>query len=206
MSSSPARLFVIAAPSGAGKTTLVKSLLQRNPRLRFSVSFTTREKRNTEVEGRDYFFVDEAHFLQLKKAGELLESALVFGNHYGTGRQQVERHLAQGNHVILEIDWQGARQVRESMPECVSIFILPPSREELERRLRDRRTDSDSVIARRLDEARGDMTHWDEFDFVIVNDELDTAVSELEAIVGGRGEACATANPVLRKKLEQILV
>jgi guanylate kinase len=206
MSSSPARLFVIAAPSGAGKTTLVKSLLQRNPGLKFSVSYTTREKRNTEVEGRDYFFVDEARFLQLREDGELLESALVFGNHYGTGRKQVEQHLKKGNHVILEIDWQGARQVRESMPECVSIFILPPSAEELERRLRDRRTDSDPVIARRLDEAQGDMTHWDEFDFVIVNDELETAVGELEAIVDGRGDACSTADPALRQRLEQMLV
>ena len=206
MSSSPARLFVIAAPSGAGKTTLVKKLLERSPGLEFSISYTTRQKRKTEVEGRDYFFVDEARFMQLKEAGELLESALVFGNHYGTGRTQVERHLANGKHVILEIDWQGAQQVRESMPECVSIFILPPSREELERRLRDRRTDSDSVIARRLDEARGDMTHWDEFDFVIINDDLDAAVSDLEAIVDGRGDACSTATPALRQKLEQMLV
>lgn len=205
MSSSPARLFVIAAPSGAGKTTLVKELLERNPGLEFSVSYTTREKRNTEVEGRDYLFVDEARFLKLKQDGELLESALVFGNHYGTGRTQVERHLENGQHVILEIDWQGARQVRESMPDCISIFILPPSRAELERRLRHRRTDSDEVIARRLDEARGDMTHWDEFDFVIVNDELEQAVGQLEAIVRGRGEACSTANPALRQKLEQML-
>jgi guanylate kinase len=206
MSSSPARLFVIAAPSGAGKTTLVKSLLQRNPGLQFSVSYTTRKKRKTETEGRDYFFVDEPHFLQLREDGELLESALVFGNHYGTGRKQVEQHLVRGDHVILEIDWQGARQVRESMPECVSIFVLPPSRGELERRLRDRRTDSDTVIARRLDEARGDMTHWDEFDFVIINDDVETAVSELEAIVDGRGDACSTANPALRQRLEQMLV
>jgi guanylate kinase len=206
MSSSPARLFVIAAPSGAGKTTLVKSLLERNPELEFSVSFTTREKRVTEVEGRDYFFVDEARFHELQEQGELLESALVFGNHYGTGRGQVEEHLANGRHVILEIDWQGARQVRESMPDCVSIFILPPSREELERRLRDRRTDSDEVIARRLEEASSDMTHWDEFDFVIINDDLQRAVGQLEAVVRGHGEACSTGDPGLRQKLEQMLV
>lgn len=206
MSSSPARLFVIAAPSGAGKTTLVKSLLERNPELEFSVSYTTREKRVTEVEGRDYFFVDEARFHELQEQGELLESALVFGNHYGTGRGKVEEHLANGRHVILEIDWQGARQVRESMPDCVSIFILPPSRAELERRLRDRRTDSDEVIARRLEEASGDMTHWDEFDFVIINDDLQQAVGQLEAVVDGQGEACSTTNPGLRQKLEQMLV
>jgi guanylate kinase len=206
MSNSPARLFVIAAPSGAGKTTLVKLLLERNSGLEFSVSYTTREKRNTEVEGRDYFFVDEERFLQLKAEGELLESAEVFGNYYGTGRGQVLKHLDRGKHVILEIDWQGTRQVRESMPECVSIFILPPSRPELERRLRDRGTDSDEVIARRLEEARGDMTHWDEFDFIIINDELDTAVGELEAILHGQGDASSSSNPELQKNLEQVLV
>ncbi len=205
MSNSRARLYVIAAPSGAGKTTLVKQLLKRNPDLEFSVSFTTRKQRKTEVEGRDYFFVDEARFLELKERGELLESALVFGNHYGTGRRQVEEHLENGRHVILEIDWQGARQVHDAMPDCISVFILPPSREELERRLRYRRTDSDDVIRRRLNEASGDMTHWNEFDFVIVNDDLETAVAELEAIVAGHGDACSTDNPGLRQRLEQML-
>lgn len=205
MSSEPASLFVIAAPSGAGKTTLVKALLDRNPGLEFSVSYTTREKRKAEVEGRDYFFVDESEFLRLRDEGELLESALVFGHRYGTGRGQVQRHLDQGKHVILEIDWQGARQVRESMPDCITIFILPPSRAELERRLRDRRTDSEEVIARRLSEARGDMTHWDEFDFVIVNDDLDTAVAELEAIVEGKGGDNATGNPGMRKRIAAIV-
>lgn len=205
MSSSPATLYVIAAPSGAGKTTLVRLLLDRNPRLKFSVSYTTREKREAEVDGRDYFFVDEERFLQLKEAGELLESALVFGNYYGTGRTRVEQQLEKGSHVILEIDWQGARQVRESVPGCVSIFILPPARPELERRLRDRRTDSDEVIARRLQEAHGDMSHWDEFEFVIINDELDTAVGELEAILHGDGAANRSSRPELRQKLEEIL-
>ncbi len=206
MSSSPATLYVIAAPSGAGKTTLVRSLLDRNPGLRFSVSYTTREKRDTEVDGHDYFFVDEERFLQLKEAGELLESANVFGNYYGTGRTRVEQQLEKGNHVILEIDWQGARQVRESVPDCVTIFILPPARQELERRLRDRRTDSDEVIARRLQEAHGDMSHWDEFEFVIINDELDAAVGELEAILHGDGAANRSSRPELRQKLEEILV
>jgi guanylate kinase len=206
MSSNPAKLFVIAAPSGAGKTTLVKSLLERNPGLEFSVSYTTREQRKTEIDGRDYFFVDEERFLQLKEEDELLESALVFGNYYGTGRTQVQQHLARGKHVILEIDWQGARQVRESMPDCVSIFILPPARPELERRLRTRGTDSDEVIARRLQEARGDMTHWDEFDFVIINDNVDIAVGELEAILHGEGAANRSGDPELQQKLEKILV
>ena len=205
MSSSPARLFVIAAPSGAGKTTLVKSLLVRNPGLRFSVSYTTREQRKTEIDGCDYFFVNEERFLQLKSEKARLESALVFGNYYGTGHAQVHEHLAKGNHVILEIDWQGARQVRESMPDCVSIFILPPSQSELERRLRDRRTDSDEVIAHRLQEARGDMSHCDEFEFVIINDELDTAVGELEAILHGGGAANRRGDPELQQKLEKIL-
>lgn len=205
MSSSPATLYVIAAPSGAGKTTLVRFLLDRNPDFKFSVSYTTREKREAEVDGRDYFFVDEKRFLQLKEAGQLLESALVFGNYYGTGRTQVEQQLEKGNHVILEIDWQGARQVRESVPGCVSIFILPPSRPELERRLRDRRTDSDEVIAHRLQEAHGDMSHWDEFEFVIINDELVTAVGELEAILHGEGAANRSGDPELQQKLEKIL-
>ena len=206
MSSSSAKLFVIAAPSGAGKTTLVKALLERNPGLEFSVSYTTREQRKTEIEGRDYFFVGEKHFLQLREDGELLESALVFGNYYGTGHTQVQQHLEKGSHVILEIDWQGAQQVRESMPGCVSIFILPPTRPDLEQRLRDRRTDSDEVIARRLQEAHGDMTHWDEFDFVIINDDLDTAVGELEAVLQGEGAANRSDEPALQKKLKKILV
>jgi guanylate kinase len=205
MSSNPANLFVIAAPSGAGKTTLVKRLLERNPGLEFSVSYTTRKQRTTEIDGRDYFFVDEKRFLQLQEDGELLESALVFGNHYGTGRSQVEQRLAKGKHVILEIDWQGAQQVRESMPGCVSIFILPPSRPELERRLRDRGTDSDGVIERRLQEAHGDMTHWAEFDFVIINDDLDSAVGELEAILHGAGAANRSSDPDLQRTLRSIV-
>ena len=206
MSNSTANLFVIAAPSGAGKTTLVRNLLKRNPGLEFSVSYTTREKRKTEVDGRDYFFVDKDHFLQLQETGELIESADVFGNFYGTGRNQVQQHLEKGSHVILEIDWQGARQVRESMPGCISIFILPPSPPELERRLRDRRTDSDEVIASRLKEARGDMSHWEEFDFVIINDDLDTAVGELEAILLGDGAANHSNDPQLQEMLKKMLV
>ncbi len=206
MSSSPANLFVIAAPSGAGKTTLVKALVERNPAVKFSVSYTTRQQRKNEVDGRDYFFVDEARFGELKAQDELLESAMVFDNHYATSRSQVEQHLAAGNHVILEIDWQGARQVRESMPHCITVFILPPSRLELERRLRDRRTDSNEVIARRLQDALSDMSHWDEFDFVIINDDLDTAVGELEAVLRGQADANRSSNPELQHKLQKILV
>ncbi len=176
---SAARLFVIAAPSGAGKTTLVKALVERDDSLRFSISYTTRQRRKTEEHGVDYLFVGVDEFKRLKSEGELLESALVFDNHYGTSRAQVEEHLAGGHSVILEIDWQGARQVRESMPECVTIFILPPSLAELERRLRDRKTDSDEVIARRLRDALSDMGHWDEFDHVIINEDLGRAVFEV---------------------------
>ena len=199
-------LFVIAAPSGAGKTTLVKALVEGNPDLRFSISYTTRAKRKTEEHGRDYFFVTKDEFLKLEQQGELLESAVVFDNLYGTSRSQVEKHLAGGDHVILEIDWQGAQQVRASMPGCVSIFILPPSRAELEKRLRGRRTDSDAVIARRLADAVGDMSHWEEFDYVIVNDELEVAVDELEAILEGNGEENLTSNPKIRARIENMMV
>ncbi len=180
---SKARLYVIAAPSGAGKTTLVKALIKDSPDLRFSISYTTRKQRSNEADGVDYLFVAEDEFFALRESGALLESAEVFDNHYGTSREQVENHLASGHNVILEIDWQGARQVRESMPECITIFILPPSVEELERRLRDRQTDTADVIERRLRDATSDMEHRDEFEHVIINDDLKQAVAELEAII-----------------------
>ncbi len=199
------RLFVLAAPSGAGKTTLVHALTRNNPELRFSISYTTRPQRRNEANGVDYLFVDEAEFLTLERDGKLLESAVVFDNHYGTSREQVEQHLAEGNNVILEIDWQGARQVRESMPASKSVFILPPSRRELERRLRDRRTDSAEVIERRLRDALSDMSHWQEFDYAIVNDDLDRAVADLEAVLAGRGRDHATDDPALRSRIAEIV-
>ncbi len=205
MARSNAKLFVIAAPSGAGKTTIVKALVARNPALRFSISYTTRRKRRTEVDGVDYLFVDVVEFERLKKEGELLEYAEVFDNFYATSRSQVEKHLDEGQNVVLEIDWQGARQVRASMPECISIFILPPSLEELERRLRDRRTDSPEVIERRLRDAQDDMSHWDEFDYVIINDKLEQAVSDLESVLAGSGEACARTNVALRRVVSRII-
>jgi guanylate kinase len=200
-----ARLFVIAAPSGAGKTTLVKALTTRHPELRFSISYTTRRKRRNEAHGVDYLFVDDHEFARLRNEGEMLESATVFDNLYATSRKQVEQHLSAGNPVILEIDWQGAAQVRESMPECVSIFILPPSLQELERRLRDRRTDSDETIERRLGDARNDMSHWDEFDYVVINDDLDQAVEDLETVFADAGDAHATSNNALRARISHIL-
>lgn len=181
------KLFVIAAPSGAGKTSLVRALMKRRPELRFSISYTTRTKRPTEQDGRDYFFIDKPSFERMIAQGEFLEHAPVFDNFYGTSRAQVEQLLAAGNNVLLEIDWQGAQQIRRAMPECESIFILPPSRAELERRLRDRATDSDEVIARRLRDSMADMSHWNEFDYVVINDDFERATADLESIVSGRG-------------------
>jgi guanylate kinase len=178
-------LFVIAAPSGAGKTTLVKAVVARDPSLRVSISHTTRKQREQEVPGRDYNFVTVDEFRRLKNAGEFLENAQVFDNFYGTGRAQVEALRNAGHDVILEIDWQGARQVRAAQPDCKSVFILPPSRHELETRLRNRKTDSDAVIERRLRDSIADMSHFAEFDRVIVNDEFESAVRQLLEILRG---------------------
>jgi guanylate kinase len=205
MTRQPARLFVIAAPSGAGKTTLVKALTTRNPDLRFSISYTTRPQRRNEAHGVDYLFVDKEAFDRLRSADALLESAEVFDNCYGTSRQQVEEHLTAGNNVILEIDWQGAQQVREAMPECITVFILPPSREELERRLRNRGTDSDEVIERRLRDSLSDMSHWSEFDYVIFNDDLDEAVADLEAVLAGTNDHSSATNPDVRVAVDEII-
>jgi guanylate kinase len=183
------RLFVIAAPSGAGKTSLVRALMAREPGLRFSISYTTRPQRPTETHGRDYFFVSQDDFTTMAGRGEFLEHARVFENHYGTARAQVEASLAAGQDLILEIDWQGAQQIRRALPDCHSVFILPPSRQELERRLRGRGTDAEDVIQRRLQDAATDMTHWQEFDYVVVNDDFERALGELQDIVRGRGEA-----------------
>ncbi len=199
-----ASLFVIAAPSGAGKTTLVRRLMENHPQLRFSISYTTRKKRSNETDGVDYRFVDKDEFERLGASGELLESATVFDNLYATSRSQVEAHLAAGHPVILEIDWQGARQVRQSMPECVTIFIVPPAISELKRRLLSRSTDSPEVIARRLQDARSDLTHWDEFDFVVINDDLEQASLDLEDILAGRGQRLATADPALGAQIARI--
>jgi len=199
-----ASLFVLAAPSGAGKTTLVHALVARHPEIRFSISYTTRPQRRNEADGVDYLFVNKESFESLREQGEMLESATVFDNLYGTSRKQVENHLCDGHDVILEIDWQGARQVRESMPDCISIFILPPTLAELERRLRDRRTDSEEVIDRRLRDAISDMSHWSEFSYVIINDDLDQAVADIEAVLAGEGEASATSNPALQAAVNAI--
>jgi guanylate kinase len=200
-----AKLFVFAAPSGAGKTTLVHAVVTKRPELRFSISYTTRKPRRNEADGVDYLFVTEDEFMRLRDQGEMLEYAKVFDNYYATSRSQVEKHLADNRNVILEIDWQGAQQVRKSMPECVTIFILPPSVEELERRLRDRRTDSAEVIERRLRDALSDMSHWTEFDHVIINDDLNQAIADLEDVLDGEGDASATSNVALRRAVARII-
>jgi guanylate kinase len=199
------RLFVVAAPSGAGKTSLVKALLERKPELRLSISHTTRKIRPTEQDGREYYFVTVPEFKARADQGEFLEFAQVFDNYYGTGRAPVEAQLDAGRSVILEIDWQGARQVRKSMPGASTIFILPPSRRALEERLRKRGTDSDEVIARRLRDAVGDMSHWREFDYVVVNDDFERAAADLVSIVSGNGESLRTQRTGLQPLLKDLL-
>jgi guanylate kinase len=199
------RLYVIAAPSGAGKTSLVAKLLERKPQLRLSISHTTRKKRPTEEEGREYYFVSVPEFLDLEKKGAFLEHARVFDNFYATGRATVERFLDAGQDVILEIDWQGARQVREAMPDAQTIFILPPSRQSLEKRLRSRNTDSEEVIQRRLRDSVHDISHWKEFDYVVVNDHFERAVSDLIAIVERGGDHLRRDRADLKALLTRLL-
>lgn len=200
----PARLILLSAPSGAGKTTLVRALLEREPNLRFSISYTTRRQRPAERDGRDYFFVTEKEFRAMIDAGEFLEYARVFDNWYGTGRSHVQSLLDAGHSVLLEIDWQGARQIRAALERVCSVFILPPSVAELERRLTGRGSDSAAVIARRLRDALADISHWDEFDYAIVNDDVDLAADELQRIVRGRPVTCATDNPALLERVRAI--
>jgi guanylate kinase len=202
-------LHVLSAPSGAGKTSLVKALLAARPELAVSVSHTTRTPRPHEVDGRDYYFVSTAEFERLVAAGAFLEHARVFDNQYGTGREQVDAKLAAGHNVLLEIDWQGARQIRTRAPDCVSIFILPPSSAALVDRLRARKTDSDAVIARRLADAATDMSHCLEFDFAVVNDSFDQSVAELLTIIdarpGQRPAALAANRPGLKPLLQSLV-
>ena len=218
MASTPStrgKLFVVAAPSGAGKTSLVMALLARMPRLEMSISHTTRPRRPKEEHGREYYFTSVPDFERLVAEGEFLEHARVFDNLYGTAREPVEERLARGGDIVLEIDWQGARQVRAAMPDCVTIFILPPSREALEKRLRSRGTDSEEVIARRLRDAVSDMSHWREFDYVVVNDDFQRAVTDLMTIVAGGSsgpgtrddgsQGLAAGRPELAPLLERLL-
>jgi guanylate kinase len=177
------RLFVITAPSGAGKTSLIEALTKGDPSLQLSTSYTTRAPRPGEKNGVDYHFVDDATFLAMKGRGEFVEDAEVHGYRYGTSKKVITDTLARGEDLILEIDWQGARQVRALYPDCVGIFILPPSIEELERRMRARAQDAEAVIRRRLDNARGEMDHAGEFNYAIINKDFDTARRELAGII-----------------------
>lgn len=177
------RLFIVAAPSGAGKSTLVNALLARESGMELSISHTTRGPRPGDVNGVQYHFVDRPAFEAMVARGAFLEHADVFGNYYGTSRGAVERIVGAGRDALLEIDWQGARQVRKALPECVSIFILPPSRGELERRLRKRATDSEPVIEKRLAASREEISHASEFDCILVNDRFEDALGRLQGVV-----------------------
>jgi guanylate kinase len=176
-------LYIISAPSGAGKTSLVKQLISNTSQLTVSVSHTTRQKRDGELHGSDYFFVSVDDFKGMIAQQAFLEYAQVFDNFYGTAKQSVLDMLAEGQDVILEIDWQGAQQVRKMIPECQSIFILPPGIEELQRRLQGRGQDSAEIIARRMRDAVAEMSHYAEFDYLVVNEDFDQALHELQCII-----------------------
>lgn len=181
----PGTLYVIAAPSGTGKTSLVDSLVQKMTDLKLSISYTTRPQRAKEQDGVHYWFVNQAEFEAMIAKGVFLEYARVFGldNYYGTSRDWVEQQLQQGQDVILEIDWQGARQIRSLFPEAVTIFILPPSLELLQQRLQSRNQDDADIIAKRLAAAGSELSHYDEFDYIVINDVFEKALNDLEAII-----------------------
>jgi guanylate kinase len=183
MSTTPGLLLVISAPSGAGKTSLVNALVGRDPNILVSVSHTTRARRASEQDAVDYHFVSRERFEAMRSAGEFVEYAEVFGNYYGTARSHVDNQLADGRDVLLEIDWQGAGQIRQHYPHAVSLFILPPSRAALIERLRKRGLDDESVIATRTEKAQTEMSHHDEYDYLIVNDDFERALSDIESIV-----------------------
>ena len=207
-SSEPAarpRLYVVSAPSGGGKTSLVNALLERDDHVALSVSHTTRPPRPGERDGEHYYFVDEAAFAALAEKGAFLEHARVFDHRYGTGREAVERQLARGYDVLLDIDWQGARQVRAAFPEARTIFILPPSMSVLRQRLVDRGQDSEAVIERRMRDARSEISHADEFDHLIVNDDFSEALQRLHDIVRGRRSTADENAARNREILAQLL-
>ena len=177
-------MLVLSSPSGAGKTTLSRKLLADDRNVELSISVTTRAKRSGEVDGRDYHFIDRARFDRLARAGELLESAEVFGHRYGTPRAAVEQALALGRDVLFDIDWQGTQQLREkARGDLVSVFVLPPSIPELERRLKSRAQDADDVIRSRMAKAADEMSHWAEYDYVVVNNDIERAFDDVRAIL-----------------------
>jgi len=183
-------LYIVAAPSGAGKSSLVNAVLSRESGIVLSISFTSRKARPGERHAQHYHFISKEEFEAMIANGDFFEHALVHGDYKGTAKQSVEPQLASGKDVLLEIDWQGARQVREKLPDAISIFILPPSKDALETRMRNRGQDSEEVISQRLANAREEMSHYNEFDFVIVNEHFDAAVSELRAIFQAQRLKC----------------
>lgn len=197
-------LFVIAAPSGGGKTSLIAALLERDPNVSLSISHTTRPPRPGEVDGQHYYFVDEPAFLALVHDGALLEHARVYGNWYGTGRAAVERQLAAGRDVLLDIDWQGARQIRATFPAAVLVYLLPPSLAELRERLWRRGQDDPEQIERRMAEARSDIAHAREFDFIVINDDFDAALEDLRRIIRERRPARTPAPDKIAALLAQL--
>ena len=199
------QLFIIAAPSGAGKTSLLKTLLTLDTSLQISISHTTRPPRPGETNGKDYHFISTEQFKVLQKHEEFLEWAQVFDNHYGTSKTWVNNQLDQGKNIILEIDWQGAQQVRQHIKHCISIFILPPSRAALLQRLHKRGQDSERVIQRRMRDAVADMRHYKEFDYVVINDVFETAVDDLHAIVRSQLQRCYAQEVNMGERLTQLL-
>ncbi len=175
--------MIVTAPSGAGKTSLVRAMLEKDTQVRLSVSWTTRAPRPGEQDGRDYHFVDTDTFSAMLARGEFLESALVYGNYYGTSETWIRERIAAGDDVLLEIDWQGAQQVRKLFPQAVGIFIMPPSLDILEQRLRLRGQDDETTVARRMSVARSEISHAVEFDYVIINDDFETALADLLAVI-----------------------
>lgn len=198
-------LFIVSAPSGAGKSSLVKAMLEADPQLRLSVSYTTRAPRPGEVNGREYHFVERDAFQAMLGRGEFLESAEVYGNWYGTSQTWIESEMAAGRDIILEIDWQGAAQVRKLFPAAIALFILPPSIEELRRRLTGRNQDSEEVIARRVAAAQQDIAHAVEFDYLVVNDRFEEALADLLAIVRSTGLAITQQVQRQARLLEDLL-
>lgn len=198
-------LYIVAAPSGAGKSTLVNALLKREAGIRLSVSYTSRDPRPGEKDGVHYHFVSSETFMAMVAAGDFFEYAIVHGDLKGTARSAVEQQLEQGQDVLLEIDYQGARLVRHLMPDAISIFILPPSREELERRLRSRAQDSEEVIQRRLNGSRGEISHAHEFDYLLVNENFDTALDDLTTIVQAARLRQRVQSPRLKTLIDRLL-
>ena len=205
MTQATGTLYIVSAPSGAGKTTLVKALIDQIDTLRVSISHTTRPMRPGEIDGVNYHFTSREQFLKQVGDGDFLEHAEVFGNLYGTSQSTVEQTLAQGHDLILEIDWQGAQQVRRALPQARSIFILPPSRAALQERLRNRDQDSEEVIASRMALATAEMSHYVEYDYIVINDDFQIALDELKAVLAGNRLTLARQQAVYKPLLAALL-